>query len=174
MSSMIMKAKYTDAKTYNAVFTRFGAIESDSPHIYEKHFSQGSIIRLDLLDAIECKVGAEVIDEFRDQLYAVISGSPSIETNEEYQNLFEYIYLNYHGFRMWIEEAYSFLEEDANPITAYIEPLRVLINNHKLDLKDMVTQTGAIFLKETHDYIYIMYRHQDIPDLSPFRTVTYD
>lgn len=138
--------------------TAFGAFESDLPYLYERPLDQGTIIKVDCLQAIQCRIDETICVEFRDQLYAILAGTLP---NEEYRNLFEYFYSEYPKFKHHVDSASIFKDGELNLLTTTVSPLRKIVDLEISRVLEIARLTKGVHLMTTHDYVYILYRRGD-------------
>lgn len=161
MSSMI-KAKYIPETIYfTQTQTRFGALETDLPNLYDDGLRNGKVVKVDCLEALRGKVDDALLDQMREQVYAIVSGSSSIKSNEEYQALFQFMYVNFEKFRDLVDTSYIFRKEGLNLITAFITTVRALISDYTNWVISTAKSTGGTLLMQTHDKVILYYRERE-------------
>lgn len=133
-----------------ATETRFGAVETNNPSLYDKPLENKVIVKVDILDILRDYWG-ETILMSRDKVYRLVSGSIS---DEGYRKLLCSYYMKYSGFCNYVTDKYIFGDKNIPLIRRIVEPARDIISLHKTEVCSELKASGGKYLMETHDYIY--------------------
>lgn len=164
MSKMI-KAKYFQETIYfTQIQTRFGALETDQPKLYDDGLRNGKVVKVDCLEALRGKIDDNLLNNMRSEVYAVVSGTSSIKTNEEYRALFQFMYVNFETFRDTVDTAFIFRKDGYNLISAFVKLVRGIIEEYTEKILEISKKTGGSLLMQTHDYVILYYREKEPPE----------
>lgn len=157
------KAPYYPNVNLISTETRFGAVESNVPSLYDKPVPNKKIVRVDILDIL-CDYWGETILMSRDKVYRLVSGSIN---DDKYRDLLCSYYLKYSSFCNYVTEKYIFGDKDVPLIRRIIEPAREIISLHKNEVCNTLIAAGGKYLMETHDYVYFAFasNNTSIPDV---------
>lgn len=155
------KAPYYPRVILTSTETRFGAIESNNPTLYDTPLSDKIILKVDTLDVLK-DIWGETILMSREKTYKLVSGHA---TDDEYRKLLASYYAKYSGFCNYVTDKYVFGDNSIPLISRIVDPVRKMIDTHSSNVAGILVSNGGKFLMRTHDYLYYAFRTSDIPEI---------
>lgn len=134
--------------------TRFGVKILSNPMLYEKPIDGRTIVRVDTLKCLSDVVGQSLCSD-RNRLFGLVSGLlPADMLGEKILEC----YKDFPEFRIYVNDKYTFGNEDQAIVDRVIMPLVNMVNDQTVYISDMLNNKGGKFLANTHDYLYFSFR----------------
>lgn len=145
--------------------TRFGTKMIDHPTIYDSPLPGKFILKVDTLNSIEDLVGYECF-MCRDLMLNILAG----ECKDDYNELVASFYTRFPKFRAYMNESYSFGDNDTPIIDRAILPLRRMVDEYSTAMMQTLHDMGGKYLLRTHDYLYYAFNVK--PDIKALKGAT--
>lgn len=127
-------------------------MEINQPHIYDKPISGKVILRVDTLECLRGIFGDSCFI-YRDSLYNLLSGNST-----DINRVFASYYRRYVGLTNYVNNEFSFGDDESPLLNRVIESLRDKIDSYRNDVFELLNNRGGKYLVTTHDYIYFAFK----------------
>ena len=104
----------------------------------------------------------------RSLIYKVVSGN--YDTEEQYRNIILSLCAKHPSFANYVDNAVIFGDKNIPLITRLIKPARAAIDEYTTSTCKLAENNGGRIIMYTHDYIYVLYKHSNIPEF-PIATI---
>lgn len=142
--------------------TKFGAIETTEPKIYDRPINGKIIVKVDTLDCLRELLGDECFI-CRELLYTILAGEHQIYNCEEVLASF---YRKYSKITEYINEKYYYGDESVPLLERAVLPLREKVNDYYSKVVEQLSNSGGKYLLHTHDYVYYAFNTSaKLPDI---------
>lgn len=147
--------------TLETTETRFGALETNMPNLYDQPIKGQITIKIDTLDIL-CDIWGENILMSRDKVYTLLSGNT---TDERYRAILMSYYRKYAAFCNYVTDKYIFGDSKVPLIRRIVEPARCMVNEHAEQVKGVMKFDGCTYLMQSHDYLYYLLPNDSRPKI---------
>lgn len=162
-----MKAPYYPSIYYQKTQTRFGAVETNYPNLYQNPLPGKLILEVDTLSALEELWGDRIFLN-RELTYKLVSGACE---ESQYQKLLTSYYVRHAKFTSYVDEAVSFGDSNISLLTRIVRPAREVIDREIERTVAKIQEQGGKIVMITHDFVYATFKHKDIPTFKRARII---